>query len=115
MDDQLKPIMKLVKEHYPSLRIELKRDPHWKGEIKARMRWELWTPFLHVEMATTNPTTYRICDRQESNQIAWFQYDQDNLCLCSNSPVLYSQKVTVDNVLPFLHRLLHGSNWSVPW
>lgn len=115
MDNELKPIVKLIKEYYPSLRVELKRDPHWKGKTKARMRLELWTPFTHVECATVNPTTYRIVERQQSVQIAWFQHDQDGLCVCSNSPLLYSQKVSVDNVLTFLHRLLHGSNWSVPW
>ena len=53
----MKPIVARIEEQYPSLRIELKPDPrqHIKGYRVDRI--ELWTPFMHVELATTNPTT----------------------------------------------------------
>jgi hypothetical protein len=111
----MKPIMARIKAEYPSLRVEMKPDPNSEARGYRIDRLEIWTPFMHVEMVSSNPTTYQICHRQQSVQIAWFEDKNDGFYLCSNSPLCYCEKVSADNVLSLLLRLLYGSNWSVPW
>ena len=116
MTSQLRPILKEIATLKPSLRIELKRDPMWKGKVGvARMRIELWTPFLHVRAVPNHPRLFEFDDTQSSFQIAWFMEDESGVYLCSHSPLVRSQKVSVENIDELLTVLRKNSNWSVPW
>jgi hypothetical protein len=117
---QLKPIIDAITKDNPSLRLVTKPDPtHRLLESGGRrLRLEIWTPFLHVKQVDNHPRLYEFCDVQSSVQLAWFKQDEDGcpfFYLCSNSPLVSSEKVTAANCCELLTRLRNGCNWSVPW